>query len=155
MESNDLKQLANEANMETWSFLGNPSLSNMDRDKMLAAAYASLYLWEKGGGTEINQARGHWLISRAMCVAGEPKLAAHHAEECARYAASATDRKDFDEVYAIEARARAAALNNDPQKARELRRQASSMAESIADPEDRELVVGDIASEPWFGLVMV
>lgn len=141
-----------DANQETWELLSKQSRSEEENDQMIAAAYSQNYLWEKGGGTALNKARGHWLISRVMCVVGEPRLAARHAELCARFTEEATDRTDFDVAYAVEAEARAAALNGDRQKATELRSRAEKLAEAVADPEDRKILVDDLTSEPWFGV---
>src|SRR5262245_25002579 len=148
MESQDLKKLAIDANGETWTHLQNPSRTPDERDRMAASAYASLYLWEKAGGTALNQARGHWLISRVHCIAGNPELAARHAQLCDRYTQAATDRKDFDDVYAMEAQARAAAMNREFPAAARLKAQADQRAQAIQDPEDKQLVLTDLASEP-------
>jgi len=138
MEPKDLQKAGIDATMETWTLLQKPSLTDEERDQMIATAYASHYLWEKSRlGTNIHQARAHWLISRVMCVAGQPALAERHALRCAEFTAQADDRKDFDDVYAIEASARAAAANNNAAKAKELRAKAAAMAKEVADQEDR------------------
>ena len=152
MEPKEIQQLAANANAEVWNLLAQPKLTDEEKDKMVSAAYASLYLWENGGGTIINTARGHWLISRVMCVLGEATLARHHAEFCSRRTALAEDRKDFDVAYAIEAEARSAALLGERKTAESLREQAMELARTVKDEEDRQLVISDIASPPWFGL---
>lgn len=153
MEAKDIRTLAINANMETWEFLQKQNLTEDDKDRMIGAAYASHYLWEKCGiGSTVNLARGHWLISRVMCVSGQRDLANRHATLCTTYTLEASDREDFDEVYAVEAEARVAAMSNHQEKARELRAKALAMAETITDAKSRELVINDIMTEPWFGI---
>jgi hypothetical protein len=153
MDAKDLQKLGIDANIETWGLLQKQTLTDDDVDQMIATAYASNYLWEKSGlGTKIHQARGHWLISRVMCVAGDAKLAQRHSILCSRYTAEAADREDFDEVYAAEAEARVAAMQHDQNKARALRSKAEAMAATVKDDESREITIGDIKSDPWFDL---
>lgn len=155
MEPSDYRHIGIDANMETWAFLQKPSLTEEEKDQMIEAVYASLYLWEKSGlGTQINQARGHWLISRVMCVAGNVQLAERHATLCAHYTSEATDREDFDAVYVVEAEARVAAMHGQKEKARALRTKAMEMVTTVADEEGRKLLASDIDTEPWFGLSM-
>jgi hypothetical protein len=183
MDPKDLRHLGIDANNETWTYFQNRELTARERDEMIAAAYASHYLWQKsyasseepspgpfpGGGEKIlKAARGHWLISRAMCVAAAQDLsfagydrpavygplAEHHAFECTEHTRTATDAEDFDHVYAAEAEARSAALNGHAARARELRATALAMAEKLEDAESRELAVSDVKSEPWFGVIV-
>jgi len=93
MDPSELKKLAAKANEETWTFLQSPGVESHDR--MAASAYASLYLWEKAGGTSLHRARGHWLVSRVLCVAGEPNLAARHAALCGRFTEEAADESSM------------------------------------------------------------
>ena len=154
MEAVHLRKLGIDANITTWNFLQQESLSEDERSQMIQSAYASNYLWEKSGlGTKINQARGHWLISRVMCVAGNVELAASHAALCKRYTEEASDCEDFDRVYAVEAEARVAAMQGNLEKARELRTKAEAMAAALQDAETRDITIGDVKAEPWFGLV--
>ena len=152
MDPAELKKLAIDANGEVWSLLQKPALTAEEGDRMSASAFASLYLWGKAGGTPLHQARGHWLISRVMCVLNEPSLAAHHALLCDRFTKESADRSDFDEVYALEAQARAAAAKKDFGTAGPLKSRATQQAEAVKDPEDRKILMGDLHSEPWFGL---
>ena len=57
---------------------------------------------------------------------------------------------DFDLAYAHEARARALACLGRRDEA--VAERALAAAVPIADDEDREIVVADLAAEPWFGV---
>ena len=152
MEQSDYKRLGIDANQETWGLLEKAARTDEETDQMIASAYASHYLWQKGGGTALHHARGHWLISRVMCVANEPQRAKRHAELCARYTDEASDREVFDTVYAVESQARAAALNGNMEKAGELRARAMRMSDAVTEEEDRKFLIGDLEAEPWFGV---
>ena len=57
---------------------------------------------------------------------------------------------DFDLAYAHEARARAlACLGRRDEAAAEL---AAAHAVPVADPDDRAILVADLAAGPWYGL---
>ena len=58
----------------------------------------------------------------------------------------------FDLAYGHEAVARAAAGSGDAATARSERAEAIAAAESITDPEDRQIFDADLASAPWFGI---
>lgn len=152
MNNDELKKLAIKSNGETWNYLQKESLADDEKVQMLCCAYSSLYLWASSGGTSLNLARGHWLLSRVCCVLKEASLANKHAELCSVYTEMAADRKDFDEVYAIEAKARSMALSGDRVLAAQLKRQASELATKIQDPENKSIAEADILSEPWFGV---
>ena len=90
-----------------------------------------------------------WLVSRAHAVLGQGDAALHHADRSAAVVAAA-GLADFDLAYAHEARARAlACLGRLDEAEAEL---AAARAVPIADDEDRQIVDGDLAAGPWFGL---
>jgi hypothetical protein len=152
MDSDELRRLAAEANGETWTYLEKSNLSADEQSEMLGCAFASLYLWVKAGGTSLHAARGHWLISRVYCVLGEGRLGSAHAELCAAHTEAASDRKDFEDMYVLEARARACALNGDLDQASRLRNAAVALCEVIKNAEDKRIAEGDLRAQPWFGL---
>lgn len=148
----EIKKLAKEANGQTWKDLQKKDLSPDEGVRMLASAYASLHLWERAGGSALNLARGHWLVSRVCCVLSEATLALRHAKLCDRLTNQADDRADFDQAYQTEALARASALSGDLEAARTYKQQARERGDRIQDPEDKKIFLADLESEPWFGL---
>ena len=96
-----------------------------------------------------NAARAAWLVSRAHVALGQGDAALYHADRSAAVVATA-GLADFDLAYAHEARARAlACLGRLEEAEAEL---AAARAVPIADDEDRQIVDGDLAAGPWFGL---
>lgn len=143
-----------DANNSAWELLGRDDSSDpWDRDEaddLLGRVYAAAHHWRRAArrGPE-NAVRASWLISRAHAVLGHGGLALHHADQCLGAAENA-GLGDFDLAYAYEARARAlACLGRLDEAAVELK---SARAVPIADAEDRAIFVGDLESEPWFGL---
>jgi hypothetical protein len=146
MNPDEIRKLAAKANGAAWKQMETEPL------EALAAAYASLHLWNAAGGTDLHRARGHWLISRVCCVLREVNLAGVHAELCAEFTARATDKKDFEDMYVVEARARVCALRGDKEQALRLKKQAAEMTTKIANAKDREFAEIDLNAEPWFGI---
>ena len=140
------------ANNATWDWLGRPDgeRTAADEEQMTRAAHAAAYHWDRAAGVgPENAARADWLLSRVWAVRGQGELALRHAD-----AVMATCREaglqDFDLAYAHEARARALACLGRGDEARAERDAAAAVP--IADAEDREIVQGDLAAEPWFGI---
>lgn len=146
------RTLAIEANNSTWEILGKPAeqISSEDAEEMTQRAYAAAYHWERAeGSTPANSARADWLLSRVWAVRGEGAQAVLHAKRCMA-TCEASSLVDFDLAYAHEALARAHACLGQLSEAGHHRAKAAQVP--IADPEDRAMVEGDLASEPWFGL---
>jgi hypothetical protein len=118
---------------------------------MIHAAHASAFHWEMVGGAE-ESARADWLLSHVYSVLGRAEPALDYARHCL-----ATCEREglagFDLAYAYEAMARADAVAHDVAGAVEWRVKAEEQATAIADPEDRELFLGDLAAGPWYDAV--
>ena len=59
---------------------------------------------------------------------------------------------DFDIAFAYEGVARAYALGGNQQEAKKYLQLASAAGEAIADPEDKEIFVGDLEGGEWHGI---
>ena len=138
------------ANNSVWDLLDGRDYGPDDVDELLGRAYAASHHWRRASGAgPMNAARASWLLSRCHAVLGHGHLALHHAEQSGAVVLAA-GLQDFDLAYAHEARTRAlACLGRLSEAATEL---ALARAVEIAGAEDRSIVEGDIAAEPWFGL---
>ncbi|HEU4841836.1 MAG TPA: SRPBCC family protein [Ilumatobacteraceae bacterium] len=144
------RQQAIDANNATWELLDVAERTPDEVDDLLARAYTAAFHWRRAArrGPE-NAVRASWLISHVHAVLGQGDLALHHADR-ALATATAAGLADFDLAYAHEARARAlACLDRRVEAAAEL---AAARAIPIADDEDRTVLLGDLAAEPWYGL---
>ena len=151
-DSSAHRSLAIEANNSTWEILGKPvdHISPEDAEEMTRRAYAAAYHWQRAeGSTPANSARADWLLSRVWVVRGDGAQALNYARRCMA-TCEASSLADFDLAYAYEALARAHACLGQAPQAKQYRDKATQVP--IADSEDKKVLDGDLASEPWFGL---
>ena len=140
------RQLAIDLFNQAWTMMENPDRDADDDDRMLHAAHASRYLWGEVG-EPVNRVRGEWQISRVYCVLGRAEPALHHAGRCLALCGE-HGIGDFDLAYAHEALARARGLAGDRDGANDSRRLAEQAAAGIADADDREHLLRDLATLP-------
>ncbi|WP_412539939.1 hypothetical protein R8Z50_29555 [Longispora sp. K20-0274] len=140
-----------ELNNGTWDVLDGGLSEHSpvgDREQALYAAYASTYHWMQVG-TVANHGRGECTIASVAVAVGLLDVAARHA---ARYQelidAHPAAFADWDRAFAAECRARVAARSGSPD-AEKLVAEAHRLAEELADPEDRRIVLERLASGPW------
>jgi hypothetical protein len=152
LDADGHRSVAVEANNSVWELLDGRVHDESEADELLQRAYAAAYHWHRAtGSTPVNHSRASWLLSRAHAVLGHGELALHHARRSAAFLAEqGAEPADFDRAYAHEAAARALACLGRMEEARAEFDRARAV--EIADSEDRSLVEGDLATEPWFGL---
>jgi hypothetical protein len=130
----------------TWTLLEKPDRSSREDDLMIHAAHAQRFHWE-WVGEPVNHARGEWQVSRVYAVLGRAEPALYHARRCLEIC-EAHGLGDFDVAYAYEALARAHGVAGDGDEAGRFVGLASQAAEEIADADDREQVLADLATLP-------
>lgn len=131
-----------------WTLLEKADRTSADVDDMLHAAHASRFHWSRAEGVEpANHARGEWQCSRVYAVLGRAEPALWHAERC-RAILDSNGIVDFDIAAAYEALARAHAVAGNASAAAEWKAKAVAALDGIADPDDREIIEGDIATLP-------
>jgi tetratricopeptide (TPR) repeat protein len=127
----------------TWQLLDAVVRTPDQDDRMLHAAHASRFHWGEVG-EPVNLARGEWQCSRVYAVLGRAEPAIHHARRCLEIC-EANGIADFDLALAWEALARAQVVAGDqPEAVRSLAR-ARELTGAIAEDEDREVVLADLA----------
>ena len=118
-------------------------LLNTD-EEMAHTAHASRYHWGQVG-EPVNWARGEWQCSRVYAVLGRAEPALHHARLCLQLAQE-HDLSLFDIGAAHEAIARSARAADLPDLAALHAKLALAAAEKLTDPEERQVLLSDIAS---------
>jgi len=138
------RQLAASLFNRVWTLLETPDRTIEQDDEMVHATHASRYHWgELETGARL--ARGEWQCSRVYAVLGRAEPALHHAQRC--LAICETDGiGDFDLAFAYEALARANHVAGRPADAVEYAAMARRAAEDIAEEDDRDLVLSDLAT---------
>ncbi|HEY6569973.1 MAG TPA: helix-turn-helix domain-containing protein [Candidatus Limnocylindrales bacterium] len=117
-------------------------------DELIATAHASAWHWRQVGHVA-NQSRGHWMCSRVYAVLGRPEPALYHARRCVDIVEGGGEGiEDWDAPSAYEAMARALAIGGDLAGAAEWKAKAAVALQAIAEPEDRTVVEGDLATLP-------
>ena len=129
-----------------WTLLERPSRSVEDDDRIVHEAHASRYHWGEIGTAE-QLAVGEWQCSRVYAVLGRGEPSLHHAER-ALAIAEEPGVPDWLAASAMEAMARASAVAGDEAEALRWASAAKDAADAIEDPEDREVVMGDLATLP-------
>jgi tetratricopeptide (TPR) repeat protein len=141
----DERKLAVDLFNRVWELLRREHRTPEEDDELLHTAHASRYHWI-AAGTTINAARGEWQCSRVYATLGRPEPALHHASRCLELVRGTDEAEDRDEPFAHESLARAYAVAGDADAARRELELAREGAEKIADAEDRELVLADLAT---------
>jgi hypothetical protein len=133
----------------TWELMGKQDRTVEEDDAMMHMAHASAHHWraEGTGATANNLARSEWQVSRVYTVLGRGEPAAYSARRCLEIC-QANGIGDWDLAYAYEALARAASVAGDLPAARSWAEQAHRAAADIAEDEDREALLADLATIP-------
>lgn len=117
-------------------------------DELIATAHASAWHWLQVGHTA-NRSRGQWMCSRVYAVLGRAEPALYHARRCVEIVeGGGAGIEDWDAPSAYEAMARALAVGGDLTGAAEWKAKAAVALTAIAEPEDRTVVEGDLATLP-------
>ena len=131
-----------------WTLLETPDRTPEQDDEMLHAAHASRFHWgEKGVGEPVNLARGEWQCSRVYSVLGRPEPALWHAQRCLAIVEE-HGIGGFDVGAAYEAMARAHLAAGDRAAAANWKGRAANVLGELTDPDDREILEGDLATLP-------
>jgi hypothetical protein len=130
-----------------WEMLDTPDRTPEQDDRMVHAAHASVWHWSQArelGGAQ-QRAVGEWQCARVYAVLGRGEPALHHARSSLAICEE-EGLGDWVIAAAYEALARAAAVAADGIAARAWLDRARAATAAIADPEDREVIDGDLAS---------
>jgi hypothetical protein len=138
------RRLAARLFNRVWELMGRAERDPTEDDEMLHAAHASRYHWGQVG-EPVNWARGDWQCSRVYAALGRAEPALHHGTRCLELARR-HELSDFDIGCAHEAIARAAKLAGIDEQAAKHAHLALAAAEKLTDPEERHVLLGDIAS---------
>ena len=138
------RQLGVDLYNDVWRLLE----SRDDDDRLVHQAHASAYHWLQAPECEPkNRARSEWLCSRVYAVLGRAEPALHHARRCLEICEESADNvEDWDLAFAYEALARAHKVAGAEEEARRYERRGRELAEAVADPEDKEIVLKDYAT---------
>jgi hypothetical protein len=138
------KQQAVDLFNAVWTFMEKADRSVEDDDAMIHAAHASRHHWAQVGEAA-NLARGEWQVSRVYCVLGRGEPALYHAGRCLAICEQ-HGIGDWDLAFAYESLARAHAVAGNVADSCDNLDRAREAGEHIADPQDRTLLLDDLAT---------
>lgn len=138
------RQLAVGLFNHVWTLLELADRTPAQDDEMIHAAHASRHHWGVVGTAE-NVGRGEWQCSRVYAILGRAEPALWHAR---RYLALCEEHgiADWDLAFAHEAIARALSVAGDHEGSMAAVARAHELAADIAEDEDRELLLSDLAT---------
>jgi DNA-binding transcriptional MerR regulator len=146
IDPDERRRLAADLFNFTWTLLEKTDRSQEDDDRMVHAAHASRFHWGEVGGAQ-QLAVGEWQCSRVYSVLGRAEPSLHHARRAVEIA-EAGDVPDWTVASAYEAVARAHAVAGDRAEAKRFASLSREICDRITDPEDREVIEGDLATLP-------
>jgi hypothetical protein len=130
----------------TWDLLESPDRTEDDDDELLAAAFGSRFFWGRVGDAS-NRAVGDGQIARVCAELGHADLALRFASK-GMAAVEAQGYTDFRLASAYEVMARAqACAGNGTERDRYVALATDAIA-TLEDPEDREIIEGQLATVP-------
>jgi hypothetical protein len=128
----------------TWTLLETEGRTREQDDAMIHMAHASAHHWRQVGAPE-NFARSEWQCSRVYAVLGRAEPALWHARRCLEICKE-HGIHDWDLGFAYEALARAHAVAGDEGERDRYLALARDAAAAVAEKEDRELLLADLAT---------
>jgi hypothetical protein len=145
MEAAEQRTYAVSLFNRTWDLLGISERTAEQVDEMIHIAHASCYHWSRVGAPA-NGARGEWQCARVYATVGRPEPALWHARRClAIVEAGGEGFEDWDLASAQQGMAHAHPAAGELVEARRWATLARQRLEGVADPEDREVIEGQIA----------
>ncbi len=137
----DHKTLAINLFNQTWDYLDKQRTVEEDF-QMVKIAHASCYHWSQCG-TELEQARGEWLISRVHAVLKQGSIALWHAQRSLQLCL-VNGIGGFDLAFGYEAVARAYACLGMRDEMNKAINEARAAAENILDEGDKKYTLSEI-----------
>jgi hypothetical protein len=129
---------------KAWELIEKPNRTPAEDEEMIRLTQASLFHWTKREDCKAsNMSIGYWQASRIYAMVGRADEARRYGLLCLEYSRSETP---FLHAYAYEALARAEKAAGNAGRAAEYRAEASRLAESVTDEEERKYLLSDIAT---------
>jgi hypothetical protein len=139
------RRLAVELFNRSWQLLELEQRTPAQDDQLIHCAHASRHHWGEVG-TAAQLARGENQCARVHAVLGRPEPALHHANRCLELVrAGGEGFEDWDLASALEMAARANLVAGNTSEATRHAELARRELETTVDPEDREVIEGQLA----------
>lgn len=140
------RKFAIQAFNDAWTLIEKADRTPAEDDALLNTAHASRYHWGVVG-TPKNISIGEWQISHVYTLLNRAEPALYHAQRCLDVCLE-NGIGDFPLAYAYEALCRASATAGDKAASERFREEALRAADGIAETEEREKLLQDLATVP-------
>jgi hypothetical protein len=141
------RTFAGAAFNRSWELIEMPDRSPADDAELLATVFASRYHWDPIGNDE-NKAVGDWQIAHAASHLGLAQIALTFSMSALERAQAAAGLSDWLLASCYEGVARAHATAGNVSERDRYIALARSAIDTLADPEDRELIESQINTIP-------
>jgi DNA-binding transcriptional MerR regulator len=141
------RRLASDLFNHVWTLLESEDRSADDDAEMVHVAHASVHHWRMAAPPDVRQrqAVGEWQCSRVYATLGRAEPALFHARRSLELAGG-DGIEDWVAAAALEAMARASRVAGDRAAFGTWRARAEAATAAIADPAEREVIEGDLAT---------
>jgi hypothetical protein len=130
-----------------WELIDKPDRTPDEDRQMLTLAFASRWHWGEVGTAE-NKTIADWQVAHAASMLGDATLARDFAQ-AAYDAAHTNDLPDWLRASTAEGLARAYACAGDRASYERYVTETRELIDRLDEEEDRELILGQLASIPW------
>jgi hypothetical protein len=131
---------------QAWDFIEKPNRTPGDDEQMLRLSIASLWHWtQRFDCTPENLSVGYWQQSRIYVLLGQTENARHYAQLCLQVS-QADGTPLYCLGFAYEALARTEMAAGNKFEMQNFLQKAHQIAERIADPQEKQLLLGDLST---------
>jgi hypothetical protein len=139
------RRLAAELFNRSWRLLEVENRTPEQDEELVHCVHASCHHWREVG-TPAHLARGEGQCARVYAALGRPEPALHHANRCLELVrAGGEELEEWDLASALEVVARAHLAAGGTAEAAHYAELARRELEAVADPDDREVIEGQVA----------
>jgi len=140
------KYFSAECFNRAWDYIDKPKRTSSEDDLMLQLSLGSLWHWQQREDcTPTNLSIGYWQISRVYALLRQTERATHYGQQSLK-ASQDEGVEPFYRGYAYEALARAEVLAGKLDEAEEYLVQAHQIAAELSDPEEKKMLLKDLAT---------
>ncbi|OGO31017.1 MAG: hypothetical protein A2136_02760 [Chloroflexi bacterium RBG_16_54_11] len=140
------KYFSAECFNRTWDYIDKPVRTAKEDEAMLRLSLASLWHWtQRDDCTPTNLSVGYWQVSRVFALLRQAENARQYGQLCLA-ASEEAGVLPFYQGYAYEALARAELVAGNQEGMEKHLIQAHQVAAALADPEEKEQLLKDLAT---------
>ncbi|MCM8527562.1 MAG: hypothetical protein NE327_13660 [Lentisphaeraceae bacterium] len=128
---------------KTWDFISKESLSEEEKEDMIATSYASLWHWkQRTDYKDENLSIAYWQLGRVQCLAGKAQTASEFGEKCLK---ASEKLGPFYIGYAYEVMLNSAIITGDKNEAVKYLKLAEEQLALVEDKDNHSYLKEDLS----------